>query len=657
MDIHDKKEDSKKGYTPNIITRKMERGLIMARERRLLNEKEIALIDCGKKAAKALIVGNKNNKRPNLTNSTRDLFGKPIIANPIKKDINELLEEMNMPKPIIEELRRNRREEINKKKTTINEPLNNSSKYSLPPSLKNPNLQIRSEPIIEPFDETTNNRQDFFNISSHALTNENEKLLNQKICNLDIKDITNQYDEDSCMFNDDSYEYCSSNSYKIRNKFNKNNNKEIIFLNFDNDTFRAVINISSDKLKIIEDWYGECNLYFEIDKSNITIPNSILSNELYSLINNNISTDNFNNYLNDYLPSIIESLNLKNKLKNFKNYYLDNLMYINNSNKDNNILFNNITTINNLNVNEFTYKNPVFFDCNYYSIEQDKDKDNEKEKEDKEKTFVQTKFSLNSYNLTLPNELIQLIELNKIDYDEKKDEILAYNSDYNSLKPEFGSNCCDIEHKQVLFNNKLDSNDYLITIDQITNKKLIIIVSLDYLTSLVLDISNRNDVNYVNKLNDILENHPEYGFIKLFTIDTSNENIINYVKNNFNKKSFTDIAELNLNLKQASDYITYTNKCTNKQSNLAREKDIIINYFKDNFTINTDISSRVKASILHEHISKNKMLNIEVDKQGAFKNRLSQYFKEIGLEKKRYNDGFYYYGIIDKQGLLNTVFF
>ena len=39
---------------------------------------------------------------------------------------------------------------------------------------------------------------------------------------------------------------------------------------------------------------------------------------------------------------------------------------------------------------------------------------------------------------------------------------------------------------------------------------------------------------------------------------------------------------------------------------------------------------------------------IDKSKLSGFRNRLSTYLKELGLQKKRYNDGYYYYGIIDK---------
>ena len=32
----------------------------------------------------------------------------------------------------------------------------------------------------------------------------------------------------------------------------------------------------------------------------------------------------------------------------------------------------------------------------------------------------------------------------------------------------------------------------------------------------------------------------------------------------------------------------------------------------------------------------------------GFKNRLSNYLKELNLQKKRYSDGYYYYGIVKK---------
>ena len=39
---------------------------------------------------------------------------------------------------------------------------------------------------------------------------------------------------------------------------------------------------------------------------------------------------------------------------------------------------------------------------------------------------------------------------------------------------------------------------------------------------------------------------------------------------------------------------------------------------------------------------------IDKTKLAGFKNRLSNYLKELNLQKKRYSDGYYYYGIVKK---------
>ena len=48
-----------------------------------------------------------------------------------------------------------------------------------------------------------------------------------------------------------------------------------------------------------------------------------------------------------------------------------------------------------------------------------------------------------------------------------------------------------------------------------------------------------------------------------------------------------------------------------------------------------------------------KVVKIENDKMSGFRTRLSKYLKDIGLKKKRYNDGFYYYGIVDRMNKFN----
>jgi hypothetical protein len=58
----------------------------------------------------------------------------------------------------------------------------------------------------------------------------------------------------------------------------------------------------------------------------------------------------------------------------------------------------------------------------------------------------------------------------------------------------------------------------------------------------------------------------------------------------------------------------------------------------------------MKASVLYDLIIHSNVLKMDKDNEkiAGFRTRLSKYLKDIGLQKKRYNDGFYYYGIIKK---------
>jgi arginine repressor len=58
----------------------------------------------------------------------------------------------------------------------------------------------------------------------------------------------------------------------------------------------------------------------------------------------------------------------------------------------------------------------------------------------------------------------------------------------------------------------------------------------------------------------------------------------------------------------------------------------------------------MKASTLYDIVIKSQYVcKIDKTKITGFKNRLSNYLKDLGLQKKRYNDGYYYYGIVKKE--------
>jgi hypothetical protein len=76
-------------------------------------------------------------------------------------------------------------------------------------------------------------------------------------------------------------------------------------------------------------------------------------------------------------------------------------------------------------------------------------------------------------------------------------------------------------------------------------------------------------------------------------------------------------------------------------------------YIQSSFLINNDINNKISAFTLYDIIIKSKIIKIEQSKTNGFKNRLSKYLKDLGFEKKRYDDGYYYHGISSKMTIFN----
>jgi hypothetical protein len=80
-----------------------------------------------------------------------------------------------------------------------------------------------------------------------------------------------------------------------------------------------------------------------------------------------------------------------------------------------------------------------------------------------------------------------------------------------------------------------------------------------------------------------------------------------------------------------------------------QEEESVKNYFRQFFDLSDDINHKMKASVLYDNVlESNTLCKIDKTKLSSFKNRLSNYLKDLGLQKKRYNDGYYYYGIVSK---------
>lgn len=73
------------------------------------------------------------------------------------------------------------------------------------------------------------------------------------------------------------------------------------------------------------------------------------------------------------------------------------------------------------------------------------------------------------------------------------------------------------------------------------------------------------------------------------------------------------------------------------------ESQKVKNWIKSNYEISDNVEYRIKAMNLAEILEG--VLNIPSGEKMAFRNRLSHYLIDLGLSKKRFSDGFYYYGL------------
>ena len=180
-------------------------------------------------------------------------------------------------------------------------------------------------------------------------------------------------------------------------------------------------------------------------------------------------------------------------------------------------------------------------------------------------------------------------------------------------------------------NNKFDNDYYYL----IFHKK--------YLCSFIID-------NPTHSMHNILLNNT-LGFI-----------LYHKFKKKFYKKSLKKIKSL-LNSdhdseKSLKETIKFINKKFNKNSNKELSlENLIKSYIKDKYEISDDIKNKLSASYLCSDIE-NHLIDLKENKKDEhfclkdfikgkvkFRNNLSKILLSLDLKKKRFQDGFYYYGL------------
>jgi hypothetical protein len=447
-------------------------------------------------------------------------------------------------------------------------------------------------------------------------------------------------------------------TYEEKNVFTNIKKRHIMLLNFEDDTMRPVLKIEDKYMDIIQKWYEDCDLLIDIEETNVSIPENITVQDVSGILFQDINYNYKEEYLNNYMPLIINNIISKRSIKDLERKYFVKpannhslekvfkyrsspaLSIIKHDNEDISDSQEN-TKLKDLGVVIPANINPSFT--------KELDEPNKTKTAILSPTSVSPWFSssvgsndpeiLNKYILDNPhnhksNEVIEIQSYNNT-FSSLDDSNIpkSYTDEYDCLHPKFSDNCALVNEIVVEQNTKSKS------------ESIYVLINDKFLQTLTIKNPDQN-VMY------IIRNHPEFGFIKLFNYATNNADIIHFIEREFDKVSFNDIEEVNKKLLMTSQYIDFSIKQNDANIIASTEENLVKKYLNSKYSITDDITNKMKASTLYDIIINSNAVKIDSDKISGFRTRLSKYLKDLGLQKKRYNDGFYYYGIVEKHPII-----
>lgn len=158
-------------------------------------------------------------------------------------------------------------------------------------------------------------------------------------------------------------------------------------------------------------------------------------------------------------------------------------------------------------------------------------------------------------------------------------------------------------------------------------------------------------------IKNVCDEFKEFEIVESFKGDTMmDKSIIEKLKIHFHKKSFETKNALTHNI---GCFKTLYFECddnfllSQNKSNEKSEKDRVNEFFSENYVINTDPNQKISASELYKTVINN--LCIGYDERSQFKKRLSGYLIEAGLTRKRYSEGYFYWGLQPINGKTDSI--
>jgi len=148
---------------------------------------------------------------------------------------------------------------------------------------------------------------------------------------------------------------------------------------------------------------------------------------------------------------------------------------------------------------------------------------------------------------------------------------------------------------------------------------------------------------------ETIEKYSEYGWTQLFSVQSKLPVISEFIRKEFDAAKFYNTDALNAMLESTASFVKSSRVTAKDEFVVQSEESAVTEFLKDKYTIDDNVEHKLKASALCDVIIQNEIVNISDNQLTSFKNRLARYLKTLGLRKKRYNDGFYYYGIQKKE--------